>query len=393
MKNILLRWGIGGWLCLVAAIPAQSSVNVYLTSVPDYEWNYGCMGTASGNLMGYWDRHGFPDFYTGLANGGVAPLTSSGRNTNIISLWASQAGVDGRPTDMPGHVDDYWIAYDNADDDPYLTAGRPEHSPDCIGDFIGLNQKKWTGMAGECSGNVDGFCFVYWDTSGDRRINFTPDATAGEPARDVQSGLRAWTQYRGYDCEVFTQLTDFNPNVPPGSGFTFADLQNEIDHGYPVLLFLQSYTETSRTVGPIPDANPEIHSMLAYGYYLNNGLSYVRFRTSWASGDNETTEWTSAPWGGVGMPIRGVIGYHPLPRIRLYSASGSNLSLKWDGPSADLYNSTSGKTTRVHKYVVEMSPSMSPPNFVPVSSLLTTTTFTVTNCPSPAYFRIQLTPP
>jgi surface antigen len=42
---------------------------------------------------------------------------------------------------------------------------------------------------------------------------------------------------------------------------------------------------------------------------------------------------------------------------------------------------------------VEMSPSMSPPDFAPVSSVLTTNTFTVTNCPSPAYFRLRLTAP
>ena len=43
---------------------------------------------------------------------------------------------------------------------------------------------------------------------------------AGEPAIDIQSGLRAWTRHCGYDCEVFTQLTDFNPNAPPGPAGT-----------------------------------------------------------------------------------------------------------------------------------------------------------------------------
>jgi len=52
------------------------------------------------------------------------------------------------------------------------------------------------------------------DLTGNRRTNFTPTATAGTPARDIQSGLREWTRWRGYDADVFTQLTDFNPNVP-----------------------------------------------------------------------------------------------------------------------------------------------------------------------------------
>jgi hypothetical protein len=348
------------------------------------------MGTASGNLMGYWDRHGFPGFYTGLANGGVAPLSSSGLNAGIVSMWASKAGFDGRPVDMPGHVDDYWVDYDRTDDDPYLAAGRSEHAPECIGDFIGLSQKKWSDLAGECSGNLDGFCFVFWDTNGNRRVNFTPGKAGGRQALDVQSGLRAWTQSRGNGADVFTQLATFNPNVPSGKGFTFADLQGEIDRGYPVLLFLQSYTENSRTVGTIPNANPEIHAMLAYGYYINNGQSYVRYRTSWASGDNSLAKWTNSVFE-AGMPLRGVIGYHPLPRIRLCSASGADLSLQWDGPSSDLYNN--GTTIRVTQYVVEMSPTMSPPAFEPVSSKLTTNSFTVTNCPSPAYYRIRLTTP
>ena len=390
--SAVLKWVTSGWFCLLAAMTAMPAVNVFLTGTPDYAWYYGCMGTASGNLMGYWDRHGFPDFYTGRANGGRAPMNTGGNNDAIISLWASKAGFDGRPTDMSGHLDDYWVGFETVGEDPYAIDGRPEHTPDCIGDFIGLSQNKWTKMAGECSGNVDGFCFVYWDTNGDRRVNFTPDSLAGEPALDVQSGLRAWTRNRGSECEVFTQLTDFNPNVPPGKGFTFDDMKTEIDQGYPVLLFMQSYTQYSRPLGSIPDANPAIHAMLAYGYYLNNGRSYVRYRTSWASGDNSLREWTSSAWE-AGLPIRGVIGYHPLPRIRLWSASGSDLLLTWDGPAADLYDSTSATTRRVHAYVVEKSSAVSPFDFAPVSPVLTTNTFTVTNCQSPAYFRVKLTTP
>ncbi len=77
-----------GALALIcwALFTSQGAVNVYLTEVPDYEWWAGCFGTATGNLMGYWDRHGFPDFYTGPTAGGVAPLTSGGANAGIFSL-------------------------------------------------------------------------------------------------------------------------------------------------------------------------------------------------------------------------------------------------------------------------------------------------------------------
>ena len=379
------------WFSLPLTI--QSAVDVHLIEVPDYGWYYGCMGTAAGNLMGFWDRHGFPDFYTGRVNGGIAPLTTDGANAGVISLWASKSGFDGRANYLAGHVDDYYVAYESTAPDPYVTAGRAEHSPDCIADFIGMDQLKWTNLASECEGNIDGYCFVYWDTNGEKRVNFTPTNDLGAPVADVQSGLRAWTQYRSYDCTVFTQLTDFNPDKLPDKGFTFDDLKAEIDAGYPVLLFLQAYDQLSRTLGPATNVNPLIHSMLAYGYYVSDsGTNYVRYMTSWASGPNKLSAWGHQAWQ-VNLPVRGVIGYHPLPKIRECSISGGNLLLKWDGPAADLYDSTLGTTNRVHSYVVEMSPSLSPLDFSDVSPVLTTNIFSIMNPPNPAFFRVRLAKP
>lgn len=371
---------------------ARAANNIFILDVPDYNWFYACMGTAAGNLMGYWDRHGFPDFYTGRVNGGVAPLNTTARNQDITSMWASKAGVDYRPMDKPGHVDDYYRDFDSAAPDPYTAAGRPEHEPDCIGDFIGMDQFKWQNLRNECRGNIDGFCFVSWNPSGERHVNYVPDPAAAEPDVDVQTGLRAWTRWRGYDAEVFTQLTDFNPNTPTGQGFTFADMQAEIDAGYPVLLFLQSYNEYSRTIGSAENVNPEIHSMLAYGYYINGGVNYVRYRTSWASGDNRLKAWTAQNWE-ADMPVRGVIGFHPIPRIRLCSLAQGDLTLGWDGPASYVCDATLHTTNGVNGYVVEMSATCSPPNFQSVSAVILTNRFTITNCPSPAYLRLKLVRP
>jgi hypothetical protein len=391
-KNILTRWIVfGASVGLLAQ--GWGASNVYLTEVPDYGWWAGCYGTASGNLMGFWDRHGFPDFYTGPTNGGQAPLNNYGANAGIISLWASQAGVDGRPAGQFGHYDDYYADYESTDPDPFTTAGRQEHAADCIGDFIGLSQWKWTDMAGECNGNLDGFSFNYWDSSGDKRVNYTPSAEAGMPARDIQSGLRAWAQYRGSESEVFSQLADFNPNTPSGHGFTFADLKAEIDAGYPVLLFLQNYDEISRNIGSLTRVNPEMHGMLAYGYYeTDDGSQYVRYRTSWASGDNRLHTWDAQPWE-AGISLRGLIGFHPTPKIRHFSLSGSNLTLQWEGPSSEIYDVVTREKRLVHGYVVEMSNSLSLPQFEPVSPVILGDTYTLTNCPSSAYYRIKLVRP
>src|ERR1051325_11116601 len=114
---------------------SRGTENVGIVDVPDYSWFAGCFGTASGNLMGYWDRHGFPNFYTGPTGGGLAPLNNYGGNVGIESLWVSKAGFDGRPADQPGHADDYWLyldqvnySYESTVPDPYVTAGRAEHA-------------------------------------------------------------------------------------------------------------------------------------------------------------------------------------------------------------------------------------------------------------------------
>lgn len=400
--RVMKTWLLGIAVASIGLGPLQADSEKRLLEVPDYDWYAGCFGTASGNLMGFWDRHGLPDCYTGPTGGGVAPLDSYGSNKSIRSMWASKAGMDGRSAKQYGHIDDYWayytsdgsFSYEDTAPDAYVTAGRPEHPPDCIGDFIGLSQRKWTNLNNECAGNIDAYSFVYWDTNGFRRTNFQPTNSVGESSPDIPSGLRAWARYRGYDADVFSQLTDFNPRVPAGRGFTFADLKAEIDAGYPVLLFLQLYNEYARHVGPMTNANPEIHGMLAYGYeeYPDLGVKWVYYRTSWGVGEYSSA-WTSATWQ-AGMPVRGVIGFHPKPKIRHTERANGQITISWDGPSAQLEDAMAGTTTTVHRYQLERATSLSAPDFVPVGAPTTDRTITV---PEPvgenAFYRVSLLPP
>ena len=366
--------------------PVSAAVRVYLTGVPDYDWNYGCVGTASGNLMGFWDRHGFPDFYDGPVNNGLAPLSSVTPYQDISQMWAS-----------PAHVNDYYSDYE-ASFDNYQLAGREDHTPDCIGDFIGLSQMKWNDMAGECDGNLDGFAFVFWETNGARRVNFAPTAGDGKPVRDIPSGTRAWSQWRGYDCETFSQLADVNPTKPLDAGFTFADFKAEIDAGYPVLFFLQDFSRNYRLDAGQRKVNPHIHAYLGIGYYVDNyGKQYATVHTSWASGPQQilwsTNNWVPSDLGY--LPLRGVVGFRPIPKIVNFAKDPQgNRVLSWHGPAADVYSSTTAQTTRVHGYVVEVASSLSPDSFQPVSAVLLTNTFTVTNPPATAaYFRVRLVKP
>lgn len=397
---------------LLVLSPAHLSAQswVYLTDTPDYAWHAGCFGTASGNLMGYWDRHGLPDFYTGPTGGGVAPsgtVPDNSPNFSIRSMWASQAGVDGRPLNQPGHMDDYYVDYEVVTLDPYVIAGRKEHAPDCIGDFIGLSQRKWTNelMAGECVGNIDAYSFVYWESNGNRRVNYAATNAAGEPLPDIQSGFKAWARYRGYDADVFTQLNDHRVGGN-GAGFRYEDLKAEINAGYPVLFFLQPANETYRTsirnrtpAGNTNRYNPEIHGVMAYGYLEDpdgtiTGIPRgVILRTSWASGENVIVEWGTS-WLGL-WPPRGAIGFHPQPKVTRITRNGNDLTLSWDGPSSQLYDALADSTTPTHRYQLERATSLSPANFAPLGSPTTDRSLTVPDCcgGASAFYRVVLLGP
>ena len=374
-----------------AIVGGQAQTYKHLTEVPDYEWHAGCFGTASGNLAGFWDRHGMTNFYAGPTGGGLAPLRTTG---GIRALWASEAGLDGRPSNQPGHMNDYWVFYESTAADPYVTAGRPEHTPDCIGDFIGLSQKKWANMAGECDGNIDAFSFVFWDKTGNKRINYS-HTNANKYIPDIQSGLKAWAKYRGYEVDTFTQLPSFSPEKTGPGGFTYADMKAEIDAGYPVLLFLQPPGEFSRSLGSMPKANPEIHGIMVWGYYedANLGLPQgIQIRTSWGSGDNVFENFSGGPLGILsGYRIRGVIGFRPKPKIVKFTRAAGNVTLDWDGPSSQVTDVFAGTTTTVHRYQVQMKTSINDLKWTPVGDITTDRTATVPDV-GQAFYRINLVP-
>jgi hypothetical protein len=365
-----------------------------LIDVPDYQWHAGCFGTASGNLMGYWDRHGFPDFYTGPTGGGLAPLTSGGaNNAGIRALWASEAGVDDRPAGQPGHINDYYVAYESTAADPYVTFGRQEHAPDCIGDFIGLSQKKWQDMAGECDGNIDAYSFVFWATNGDRRLNYAQTNAPSQYVPDIQSGFRDWTRWRGTEADVFTQLADFNSRVPAGKGFKFEDLKREIDQGYPVLVFLQDPNTLSRMAGGAK-VNPPIHGMMLYGYTdaPSIGFREVYYRTSWGYGEY-SHGWTGDIWEAA-LPARGFIGYRPKPKITRITRDGNNLTFTWHGPASSLLvNDGTGDTiVSAHRYQLYRATSLTSPAWKPVGGTTTNFTLTITET-STAFYRLRVLHP
>ena len=129
MSVRFLRFFALFFLFLAAGARLIADEDVILREMPDYTWFAGSLSTACGNLVGYWDRHGLSDFYTNGTANGIAPLNSFGNNSGIRSMWVSAAGLDGQSYSKPGHIDDYWGAfnvttgsgsYESTAPDPYL---------------------------------------------------------------------------------------------------------------------------------------------------------------------------------------------------------------------------------------------------------------------------------
>jgi len=230
-----------------AAADLSSESAVMLSEVPTSTWTYGCSATAAGMIFGYYDRQGYPDMYTGPANGGLAPLTDLGQGIGSpipgsCSIIATQNGFDGRITN--GHVDDYWISTDSPGPDPW-EGNWTEHTwADCTADFMGTNQWKWdfepwAAPNGMRDANADGGTSLVMNVGSGKLYDYIPPADKGLPQTMLCHGLRLFAESRGYTVqENYTQKVDA---ASPG-GFSFADYMAEIDAGRPVMIQVEGHS-------------------------------------------------------------------------------------------------------------------------------------------------------
>lgn len=247
--------------------------SVILPNVPGYDWSFGCSATSAAMLAGYYDRTNYPDIYSGPANGGIAPLDNSIWGTITINgevrsqcpISATRLGVDGRTG--RGHVDDYWIAYNSAADDPYITNGWIQHDYDeCTGDYMKINQSVFN--------NADGSTTFWYNTDGSPYIGDGSN-------NDGLFGLKQFFESKGYEITTYYNqlIYGYEGNT---SGFTFAQYKEQIETGRPVLIQVQG------------------HTMLGFGY--NDAGNIIYLHDTW---DYQTHEMT---WGGLydGMQQYGV---------------------------------------------------------------------------------------
>jgi len=75
----------------------------------------------------------------------------------------------------------------------------------------------------------------------------------------------------------------------------------------------------------MPRANPEIHGMMAYGYSIEDNQKVAIYHTSWGSGES-LSEWKGDAWQAQ-LPVRGVIGFHPKPKITSVTRTDGNITV------------------------------------------------------------------
>ncbi len=216
---------------------AGSPLGTKTLTVPAYEWSFGCSATSGAMIAAYYDRGSYPNLYTGPTNGGVMPMDSSvwghwrdgaGEDYAQSPLTASRNGLDGRST--RGSIDDYWVAYNSAAQDPYITKGWTQHTfGDAIGDYMRTSESAYS--------NSDGATAFYtWNDSPNPLT--CADMVSNSITRDGTYGRKLFYEARGYtvtDC--YNQNTDNNKG-----GFTFAKYKVEIDAGRPVMINLAGHT-------------------------------------------------------------------------------------------------------------------------------------------------------
>ena len=229
-----------------------------LPNVPAFDWSYGCSATSAAMMFGYYDNTGYPNIYTGPTNGGVIPMTNAVWGAGECPLSATHLGIDGRT--IKGHVDDYWITYGSAAQDPFIGNWTEHTQGECTGDFMGTNQSS--------KSNSDGSTTFFFYTNGSPLYDYT----GAEPGRrDGCHGMKLFFESRGYAVSSnYTQyILPYGTNT---QGFTFENYKQEIDAGRPVMIQVEG------------------HSMLGYGY--NDSGTLVYLRDTWDYGSHSMT------WGG-----------------------------------------------------------------------------------------------
>jgi YD repeat-containing protein len=296
----------------VMDIKPDMAAGVNMLTVPAFNWVFGCSAVSGAMIAGYYDRNGWPNMYTGSTNGGVMPLNngswpnwmdSSGSTYPNCPLIASHNGIDGRTG--RGSIDDYWVQYNSAANDPYITNGWPQHAwSDAIGDYMKTSQSAY--------GNADG-ATSFWGYPYSASPLTCADMDGYGISADGTQGRKQFYEARGY---VVTDCYNQNTDNRVSGGFSFAQYRAEIDAGRPVMLNLEGHT----VVGVGYDAASNLvyihdtwdynnHTMAWGGSYAGMALISVSIVNLAGGGDatNPTVNITSPTSSGAYTALGGSV--------------------------------------------------------------------------------------
>ena len=227
------------------------NVQGLIQNFPSYDWNFGCSAVSQAMISAYQDRTGYPNLYTGPANGGVAPITDTswprwtdnyGDSYPSNPIVASRIGTDGRT--IKGSIEDYWVQVNSTAQDPYLTGGWTQHSyGEAVGDYMRTSQS--------AVGNPDGATTFYTFRENPGRLTCQTMENEGVD-NDGTVGRKNYYQSRGYAVtECYNQRTD---NSIAG-GFSLAQFKQEIDAGRPVMAMMAARFIFAIPGNPIPTSD------------------------------------------------------------------------------------------------------------------------------------------
>jgi uncharacterized repeat protein (TIGR02543 family) len=242
-------------------LPAlKRTAGVKILDVPAFKWIYGCVPSATGMLIGYYDRNGYPDMYTDEKANGVCPMTSE--------VWRiSGLGSQSPFVASEEHKYDFWDSTDTVKD-PFYDEGTqaekwtPHWDPlngitggNCLADFIGSNQY-WIwgyrnpGDSPYYLGNSDGSSMIH--------ISVTDKTTPhkSELFGDLTYGVVQFARWRGYEVDDWYNRTTDRTGYEE-TGFAYDEFCAEIDAGRPVLITLAG------------------HEIIGIGYNRNAGTVYI----------------------------------------------------------------------------------------------------------------------
>jgi len=230
-----------------------------LDKTPAFDWSYGCAPTAAAMLAGYYDNIGYDNIYTGPINGGIVPMNNLIWGNNECPLSATHQGFDGRSS--RGHVDDYWVDFDEKKNDPFTNNWDEHVYENCTADYMGTSQDAWN--------NSDGSTVFVFNTSGYQMNDCTFVEDETPKLRDGCHGLKLFYESRGYT--VTTNYNQWIEGIAGNTkGFTFDQYKAEIDAGHPVLIHVAG------------------HTMLGFGY--DSSLKTVYLHDTWDM-ENHSMVW------------------------------------------------------------------------------------------------------